>query len=196
MPDPLAPLYRRVLGSRFDKLPRQVRDMHDVQSTATATGTCEIDRGRNPIARLIGRVFKMPPAGADVPVTVTFVPTDGREIWCRDFCGARFQTVQESCPDNPGHLIERFGVMAFLLEVPVTEHGLSLELRRVSLLGIPLPRRLWPRIKAEERVVDGAFAFDVSLKLPLAGPMIHYRGILRKDAARQPAQSVGVGSAT
>jgi hypothetical protein len=196
LPDPLAPLYRRVLGSRFDTLPRQVRDMHDVQSIATVTGTCEVDRGRNPIARFIGRIFKMPPAGADVPVTLTFVPTDGREVWCRDFGGARFQTVQEPCPDNPGHLIERFGAMAFLLEVPVTEHGLCLELRRVALLGIPLPRRLWPRIKAEERVVNGAFAFDVLLKLPLAGPLIHYRGTLRTDAARQPAQSVSVGPAT
>jgi len=166
--------------------------MHDVRSTTTASGTCDIERGRNPIARLIGWVFMMPPGGADVPVTVTFIAGNGSEVWRRDFGGARFQTVQEACPGKPGHLIERFGVMAFLLEVTATETVLGLELRRASVFGIPLPRGLWPRIEAGERVVDGAFAFDVALRLPVVGLMIHYRGKLRQDTTRQVSPSAPI----
>ncbi len=180
-----APLYRRVLGSRFNRLPREIREMHDVQSIATASGRCEIDRGGNPIARLIGWIFRMPPGGADVPVKVTFIAENNREVWQRDFGGARFQTVQEACPGKAGLLIERFGIMAFLLDVKATESGLGLELRRVSLLGLPIPRGLWPRVKAQERVVDGTFAFDVALSLPVVGLMIHYRGTLRENTAQQ-----------
>ena len=75
--------------------------------------------------------------------------------------------------------------MAFLLDVKATESGLGLELRRVSLLGLPIPRGLWPRVKAQERVVDGTFAFDVALSLPVVGLMIHYRGTLRENTAQQ-----------
>ena len=185
MTDAGAPLYRRGLGERYDALPAPLRAMHDVRGTTVATGVCDIDRGASLLARLIGRVFGMPPAGTAVPVTVRFVPRAGVEIWQRDFDGARFRTVQEAA-DVTGRLIERIGPLAFLLDVPADRHGLRLVLRRVTLFGVPLPRALRPRIDAEERVDEGLFAFNVAIALPLVGPIVHYRGRLRTPAGPGP----------
>lgn len=66
-----------------------------------------------------------------MPVSVRFLPKAGREVWQRDFGGVGLRTTQEACGGRPGHLIERFGLMAFLLEVSVTPEGLNLVLRRV-----------------------------------------------------------------
>ena len=62
--------------------------------------------------------------------------------------------------------------------MPADDAGLALLLRGVRILGLPLPRVLWPRIRAGESVVAGRFVFDVEIRLPLAGLLIHYRGHL------------------
>ncbi len=187
MPEPMPPLYRRVLGSRFDELPPEIRALHDLQGVTTASGVCEIRRGGNPLARCLAAILRMPPAATAVPVRVTFTPDRGRELWQRDFAGCGFRSTQEAPAGRAGHLIERFGALAFLLEVPTCPAGLDLVLRRAWCLGLPLPRVFWPRIAACERVVGGSFTFDVEIRLPLLGLMIHYRGRLERDSGPAPA---------
>ena len=178
MPDLSMPLYRRVLGPDFDRLPGKIRALHDVTEPVTAAGLCQIRRGDHPLARLFGRIFGLPPAGRDVPVTVTFKPKGGCEAWQRHFNGVGL-TSHQSAARRPGHLIERFGLMTFLLEPRARPEGLDLRLCRVTLLGIPVPRRLWPLVEASERVLEGLFTFDVAIRLPMAGLLIHYKGWLR-----------------
>lgn len=172
-------LYRRALGAAFDVLPVEIREMHEVLEPTTAVGRCEIMRGTNGLTYRLGDLFGLPPAGAAVPLSVRFLPEAGREVWRRDFGGVGLRTTQEACSGRPGHLIERLGPLAFLLEVPVNSEGLRLVLRRVWFCGLPVPRVLWPRIDAGERVVEGSFAFDVRVGLPLLGLLVHYRGRLR-----------------
>jgi hypothetical protein len=38
---------------------------------------------------------------------------------------------------------------------------------------------LAPRCVAVEREADGLFHFDVAIRLPLVGPLVHYRGWLK-----------------
>lgn len=186
--DSSQPLYRRVLGRDFETLPPEVRALHDLRAAARATGFCDIERGRHWLSRLVGRVFAMPPAGTGVPVTVTFVPDGTAEAWRRDFGGAVLRSRQEYCPDAPGHLVERFGVLACRLQVAASDTGLDLLLRGVRFLGVPVPRPLWPRIAAGERVRAGLFHFDVAIKLPLAGLLIRYRGGLRPEPPARGAR--------
>ena len=189
MPEP-QPLYRRVLGDGFERLPPPVRRMHDIAEPSTAEGRAEITRGRSLMAAIIGWLARLPAAGSDIPTTVQFSPRDGSELWRRTFGGSSFQTVLSAVPGRPGHLVERLGVMRFLLEVPVDDRGLSMLIVGMTVLGIPVPRMFWPRIGASERVEDGLFAFDVSVAAPIGGLIIRYRGRLRPpepDRGARPA---------
>ena len=173
------PLYRRVLGDGFDRLPPPVRRMHNISEPSTAEGRAEITRGRSLVAGIIGWLARLPAAGSDIPTTVLFCPRDGAELWRRTFGGSSFQTLLSASPGRPGHLVERLGVMRFLLRVPVDDEGLSMLIVGMTVLGIPVPRMLWPRIGATERVEDGLFAFDVSVAAPVGGLIVRYRGRLR-----------------
>ena len=182
MPDAGLPLYRRVLGPDFDRLPPEIRALHDIDRPARAAGRCEIRRGDNRLALWAGGLLRLPLPGREMPVAVDFLPGDGREIWRRDFAGRGFQTVQEACAGAPGEMIERFGPLAFRLALSASRERLILKLRGVRFLGVPLPRPLWPRIAAGERVEGGAFVFDIAVGLPLIGLLVHYRGWLKRCA--------------
>ncbi len=173
------PLYRRVLGAGFDRLPPQIRQMHDIAVPSMAEGVAEVTRGQSMIARLIGWLAHLPDAGSDIPVQVLFAPRGGAEFWRRSFGGSGFQSVLGPAPGRAGFAIERLGPMRFLLAVPVDDEGLSMVLEGMSVFGVPVPRALWPRVRATERVVDGRFAFDVALSAPVGGLIIRYRGQLR-----------------
>ena len=82
---------------------------------------------------------------------------------------------------RPGWMFESFGPGRFLIELAAGSEGLTLSLRGVRFLGLPLPRPLWPRIRAGERVEEGRFVFDVEIGLPVAGLLIHYSGHLRPE---------------
>ena len=181
MSEACAPLYRRVLGTDFDRLPPEIRALHDLRRPARAEGRCEIRRGETRLALWAGGLLRLPLPGREVPVTVDFLPRDGREVWRRDFAGRGFETVQQACGAAPGQLIERFGPLAFRLAVSASRERLTLELCGVRVFGVPLPRPLWPGITAGERVEDGVFVFDVAIRLPLLGLLVHYRGWLKRS---------------
>ena len=181
MTDLSTPLYRRVLGPEFDRLPGKIRSLHEVTGPITAAGLCQIQRGDHPLARALGRAFGLPPSGRDVPISVTFKPSGDGETWQRHFNGIGLRSHQ-SAARRPGHLVERFGHLNLLLEPRARCDGLDLLLCRVTLLGIPVPRRLWPLVEASERVFEGIFTFDVAIRLPVAGLLIHYKGWLRPPA--------------
>jgi len=93
--DGRAPLYRRVLGEAWDSLPAPLQTMHDVQSERTADGVAVVERGSGLLARLVAFVIGLPPAGTDIPITVSFRTRQGREYWQRNFAGHAFSSVQE-----------------------------------------------------------------------------------------------------
>lgn len=172
------PLYRRVLGRDYDRLPVEIQAMHEVTGPTVAHGVAEVTAGPHPMARLVRLMLGMPGSARDIPLTVTFRPRGGGEIWIRDFDGHRFRSTQKPDPSAPGALIERFGPLSSRLMLQVEDNRLRLHLQRTALLGLPLPRFLWPRIDASETVAEGLFTFDVSIGLPVIGPLIRYRGTL------------------
>ncbi len=174
------PLYKRLLGPKFYALPPEIQAMHNVQGRLQAEGVSRIERGGNILVRVIAALFGFPRPGENVPVRVTFTQDGEREVWQRNFAGNKLRTTQElGCGKYAGYLIEWFGPLSFVLAVPSGPDGLRLEPRGMRFLGLPLPAFLWPRINARETVVDGKFAFDVVLDLPLIGRLIRYQGTLR-----------------
>lgn len=169
-----SPLYIRLMGWRFAELPQTLQAMHSVQADQGAAGEGRVERGRGRIARLIGAIMRMPPAGA-YPVHVHFDVRDGRETWTRDFGGHRFRS---ELSDWGGVLAERFGPLRFGFALPSDAAGLRMEFVRWSVFGIRLPRWLGPRIDARESQQEGRFRFEVEVRVPLIGMIVRYTGWL------------------
>jgi len=178
-PEPGEPLYRRVLSDAYAMLPQPLQVMHDLKSELTATGVGSVERGKGLLARLAGAIVGFPPAGDDVPVEVAFRLKDGRELWQRNFAGRRFASTQEEGQGRNARLMcERFGVFNFAMALVVEGERMRLVMRRWSLLGLPMPLALAPRIDAYEYVEDGRFRFHVGISHPFAGLIVRYRGWL------------------
>ena len=88
---------------------RAAQTMHDVQSERTADGVAVVERGSGLLARLVAFVIGLPPAGTDIPITVSFRARQGREYWQRNFAGQAFSSVQEQGRGRCARLLcERF----------------------------------------------------------------------------------------
>lgn len=172
------PLYRRILGDRWSDLPPAVRDMHDAVTPMRAVGSARVVRGTSFLARLVAWTFGFPKAGADVPVRVDFDVADGRERWTRTFGDRSFVSILSR---SDGLIEERFGSMRFRFRLVANRFGLSMMPVSWSFLGLPLPRHLMPDGIATESGEEGVFRFDVPIRMPLVGLVVHYVGHLRVD---------------
>lgn len=168
------PLYRRIMGARFEALPAPVRQMHEVLRDGGVSGEAEVIGGANSLGWLIARIMRFPPPG-HYAVHVHFTERDGQERWARHFGPYRFASNLSAVD---GRLVERFGPLRFHFALPSDERGLAMEMKRWSLIGLPLPLSLAPRSRATEWEEDGRFHFDVPIALPLVGRIVHYRGWL------------------
>ncbi|MGI2031514.1 DUF4166 domain-containing protein [Rhizobium panacihumi] len=170
------PVYRRVMGKAYDALPKPMRDMHDVFGDAGAAGFATVTRGRSPMARLVATIMRFPPEG-EHRLHVSFAEEGGVERWTRDFDGHVF--VSE-LSQSSRHLVERFGQMRFHFDLPSDEAGLTMIMRKWSVLRVPMPLFLAPKSVAREWAEGEDFWFDVPIALPLIGDVVHYRGRLRR----------------
>jgi hypothetical protein len=189
-----APLYRHILGSAWDDLAPPIRAMHSLPTDghhhACAAGRAAVERGRNPLARLIATIMRFPQDGRDVPVQVDFSSSPAGEVWRRTFAGRSFQSTQRRGEGRmQGLLAESFGPMTFGLAVVVVNGGIELIVRRWRIFGVPLPRVLAPGGHARESAQDGRFNFDVEIGLPLIGRVVRYRGHLDPQTHTQAIQT-------
>jgi hypothetical protein len=174
-----APLYRRLLGDAYPRLPAPIQALHELRDTMVAEGIATIDRGTGFFARAIAAVVGFPPAGRDVPVKVLFTLRDGREVWRRTFADRSFSSTQEEGRGRlDGLLCERFGPFAFGLALVCEAERMRLVVRGWSVFGIPLPRALAPFGEACESAEGGRFHFHVEIRLPVVGLIVGYRGWL------------------
>jgi len=177
------PLYRRVLGSAWERLPPSLQAMHAAVAGQSASGEASVERGRNRLAQKVADLMGFPQAGEHIPVRVRFETIANGEIWHRDFAGRQFHSVQTEGRGRSQYLIdERFGAISVALACVVEEGRLRLIVRRWSLFGVPMPRFLSPGGDAFEYEQDARFHFDVELKAPLLGRLVRYRGWLIPQA--------------
>ena len=172
------PLYRRLLGERFEHLPARVRELHDVTGTSVWTGRSDVERGQSLPSRVVATLFGLPPAGRDQALRVTFQVDGDREIWSRMFGNAVFRSVQY---ERGGLLRERVGPSTFVFALDTSADGMALELHGVRFLGVPLPRLLAPSVRTFESERDGRYYFEVEASLPLLGRIVRYVGWLEKQ---------------
>ena len=173
-------LYQALLGSAYAQLPAPVRALHGSGQARVWQGRARITRGRGLLARAVARVFGFPPAGKDVPVQVSFTPHAGGERWQRHFGSHTFSTWQGAGQGrNQYLLLERFGALCIAMALVVEGERLRLVPRRMTVLGVPLPRALLPNGDTFETAVGDDFVFDVTVALPWVGHVVSYQGRLR-----------------
>ena len=173
-------LFALALRDDFARLPEPIRIMHSRSRCTLASGRCDVDHSRNPLAHLVRALFRLPRAGRDLPLTVRFIPRGGAEIWERDF-GGRIMRSRLGRAFIPGEIRERFGPFTFTIWLRWDGTHLHYLMTEGKFLGIRLPYALLPRTKAFEAVENGVFRFDVRVSLPLVGLLAHYRGWLKPD---------------
>jgi hypothetical protein len=167
--------HMRVIGAAFGRLPPTVSAMHRVVGDAGAAGRAVVVRGRHPLAHVVARLMRFPAEG-EHDIHVHFSQRDGVETWTRDFSGRIFRSYFS---EKDGRLVERFGPLRFVFDLPSDETGLRMVLKGWSAFGVPLPLALGPRGEAQEFEQDGLFRFDVPISLPVMGTVVRYRGWLR-----------------
>jgi hypothetical protein len=175
--------FQHLLGDAFAGLPEPVRRLHSLQTNAATAGRADIVAASGPLARLICRLSGLPAPGRDVPVTVAF-EIDGRggEFWRRRFAGRRYQSGFEAGSGRrAGLLCERFFPFVFFHRLTASPQGLRWDLVAWGLLWLPLPRRLMPPTVCFESGDGDRFVFDIDVKFPLIGQLIHYRGWLARQ---------------
>jgi Domain of unknown function (DUF4166) len=179
------PLFRRVLGRDFERLPPVVQLLHDLTVATTWTGHVDVYRGGALLARLAGRLMGLPPAGFGMPLYVTFTP-DGRggETWLRMFGAAPFRSRMLQAGI---HVAERMWPVTLHYRAAATAAALEQEVFKVTLLGMPLPAFVRPHVTSREYERDGAYHFEVTVVMPGVGALVRYEGRLRRSTARSGA---------
>lgn len=174
--EPYEPVYRRIMGARFDSLPVAIQALHELIGDDGAAGRAVVTRGRSRVAKLICSLMRFPPAGTS-ELHVAFSEHNGIERWERDFGGRRFASEMR----QSGNLLEeRFGPLRFYFDLLASDAGLEMLLRKWSIFHIPLPLSIAPRSRAIEFVEDGKFSFDVAIAIPWFGALVHYKGHLTR----------------
>jgi hypothetical protein len=175
-----APLYKRILGEAWDRLPAPLAELHNVLSEERqAEGMARVETGKNVFARLLATLYGFPHTGEHVPVKVSFQRKDNGEVWQRDFDGRTFSTFQS---EGQGYadklLVERFGPVTFWTALVWKGGELHLVTRRWSVFGIPLPLALAPNSSVYESADGNDFCFHVEVKHWLMGLIVRYEGRL------------------
>ena len=176
-----APLYRRLLGERFEHLPARVRELHDLTGRSIWAGRADVERGRSTAEPAGRHAVRFAAGGRDQALRVTFQVDGDREIWSRAFGNAVFRSVQD---ERGGLLRERVGPSTFVFALVTAADGMALKLHGVRFMGVPLPRSCRPSVCTFESERDGRYHFEVEAALPLLGRIVRYAGWLdRKTIA-------------
>lgn len=177
----LVPVTETLLPQHLASLPQPLISAHTGGPITRLKGEATVEGAEKPIGRVLARLFGMPATGGPMPVTVTMrLQEDGSELWVRDFAGQRMASHFTGL--GPGRATERFGPMTFDLSVEREEgDGLIIRIIGWRLGPLPLPRRLALGSVAREGLdAEGRFTFDVLVRLPWIGRLVHYRGWLRE----------------
>jgi len=158
-------------------VPAALATFHQGDGHAVWEGRCDVERGRGPIKAIILAIAGFPPAGQGVLLRMETDTHAGQSRWTRSFGGRKMVSSQRL---TPGGIEERFGPIRITMALIARDGGLDVKVVHLSVLGLPLPRRLLPRsVSREYQDAEGRFCFDISGDIPLFGRLIRYHGWLR-----------------
>lgn len=170
-------LLRTLLGDEAARLPPQVLAVHDRVAARTFSGRGRARGSARFAAQAVRAMIGLPDTGAYPNLSVTIAPEPGGETWLRDFGPRRFRShLRKVRP--AGQFEERFGPLRFRFTPQQRADGFSWRFLSWSLLGMPLPKSLAPRIRATTYQRDGVYRFRALTAHRWLGVVFAYRGRL------------------
>lgn len=177
----MSTLYESVLGDRFETLPPVLRRFHG-RDGGSARGVLRVERGRGPIAKLAGWVMGFPPAGEAVTIELRVATQGGGEVWTRWFSNMQGRAMITRQWRDGTRLVEAAGPSRTWFELASEPDGMCFVQRRCTILGIPFPAMLAPRVHARARSRDDeGWEVEVRISLPIVGLLVAYAGRLIPD---------------
>jgi hypothetical protein len=181
-------IYQHHLGAiKYQELPASLQQFHNVDGPTVWHGRADITSGTSLGARIISKIVGFPPAGKDVPLTVSVnrginCENVMDEEWTRNFAGKRF--ASKLSIDHDKTFRERFGALSFEIGLDVVDNAIVMPVKSwvidTPFGTIPMPLWLAPVSKTREfEDENGVFNFDVKVTLPFFGLLAHYRGQLQ-----------------
>lgn len=182
------PLFHRLVGEAFGRLPAAVRCLHSPHGPLHTAGRAEVTGAATLGARLLRLVAGLPSPGSEVAVEVVFLPVARGERWRRRFAGRRYASLMAAGRGaEAGRLIEHFGPLFDLVfRLEARADGLHWQVERWKFLGLKLPGWTTPTILARETEDAGRFVFDIHVAFPIVGPVVDYRGWLAVVDVQKP----------
>jgi hypothetical protein len=174
--DDARPLYARILGEAWDRLPAAIRALHGEGGAREIRGEARVERGRG-LAGVAARIGGFPPPSDRVPLHVTFDARGGGEAWERRFGSHRMASFQwQGSGRAEGLLCERMGPARIDMALVENAGRLEFVMRGWRVLGIPMPRLLGPALTSWEEASGDGVRFLVEIGHPLTGMIVRYSG--------------------
>lgn len=168
-------IYPRIMRDDFKSLHPVVQQFHSIAGTHRYEGEVAIDGAVSWPGRIMAWLGRLPGTAPPSPFSFMIDATPHREIWTRHFPSRTMRSVLTADGD---HLVERLGIFRLRFNLLAEKGRLRMQVLRITALGIPCPRWLFPAVIAEERGENGRFHFDIRMDVPLAGQVVRYRGHL------------------
>jgi hypothetical protein len=178
-----ASLFEQLLGERYAALAPAVQRFHRQLGPTSLSGRVKTAAPATAVARLLAGWLGTPRGEADAPLRFERHATPEGETWTRHF---ETRTMVSRLSLRGALLDERVGPVGLTFQVSASEGRLRMALVGLRALGLPWPRRLLPRVTAEESGSGDALHFEVHAWWPVIGTVAHYRGHLQlgpRDAA-------------
>lgn len=180
------PLYAQVLGPWFHRLAPVLAWVHEA-GERRLSGRLRVRVGRRPLVKALLWAARMPVSGDDVPTMIRLSPRGNAERWARRIGTRHMVSMQRY--GGAGVVVEQIGPLAIHLSTRVLHKQLHQRSFRTTLFGMRLPALLGLQVVARECAVDErSFRFDVRLRSPLLGCLLHYRGVLRLETDGEGAR--------
>ncbi|MCA0871091.1 DUF4166 domain-containing protein [Seohaeicola saemankumensis] len=169
------PVDARCLGPKLNDLDAELSTVHG--GYGRFQGQIAVDAPARFPLRQICRLMGFPEATEGAAFQFSTERGHIADIWTRQI-GDQFMRSQLWVTGD-GYLAEKLGPVTAVSAIQIKDGALCLRLRRMRVLGIPVPLVLAPRVETIERGQDGLYIFDVSIRLPLArAPLVRYAGFL------------------
>ena len=179
MPSPVALFPTLLDATDWSLLAPAVQRMHAQGRVIQASGVAEVDGARHVIARLLRRVLTLPEPGAAQAIALTIERHATHERWIRHFAhGLMCSTLRAN---DQLQLHERLGPVTLHFRLHRADDAIDWRLRRVTLMGLPLPKALCGKVHSRSGSLNDRYAFEIDTHLPLVGQLIAYRGWLEID---------------
>ncbi|GAB3037431.1 MULTISPECIES: DUF4166 domain-containing protein [Oleiagrimonas] len=175
-------LYQHLMQRDFEALEPEVRQFHALRGHVRLQGRCLTRGPRNPLARLLARVMRLPGRSGESALTFELIAEARRESWIRHFPSCCMRSVL--CADGD-RLVERLGPARLYFRLRRIEGRLDMQLLGVRVFGVPWPRFLSPTVHAREHGRDRQFHFDVATSMPWIGHVVAYSGHLDLNSAER-----------